>query len=291
MNPLRQVEPFKTFLESFKSERTSEGYACDLNGWKVWLNDRGKTWAQATQEDCEVWVRWCKAEELVDRTITRKIAAISGLYRWLLFKKRIKEDPTLTFKYMDFDKGTRNPKPLTPIQRETLLKCLKFDSLRNWRKSMLTLIAYYTGMRINEIRKMKWSDINFDTFEIQTVGKGAKSMTKQFNETLKAKLNDFKTVQKKESDYLFYAYGNVLNPVDNRLISGWSQTVKEWAGFPKEFHYTCHVLRHDFCNRLMEGGIPLEETQELMGHSNVATTLMYYKARQEKIKAAYHKAI
>jgi len=306
VNPLRKVEPFKSYLELFKSEATREGYASDLDVFRKWLDDRGKGILDATQDDCHAWVIWCQGRELKDRTITRKIAAIHGFYKRLLRRKQITSDPTIEFEEFDFDAAKRNPKPLTDEQRATLLSSLKWTPFRNWKISMFALIGYYTGMRRNEIRKIKWADINFETMKIQTIGKGAKPLTKHFNKELADKLNQYKqvimsrelkrdgeTIQpfKELPPYLFFNPFKPSVPVGNWNVSKWSFKIKQWCGWDESVHFTWHRLRHTFINILMENDVPIEVTQELAGHSNIATTTMYYRARMEKQDQAYKSAM
>lgn len=40
----------------------------------------------------------------------------------------------------------------------------------------------------------------------------------------------------------------------------------------------CHSLRHGFATRCLESGIPINQVQMLLGHSNVSTTSIYVKA-------------
>ena len=50
--------------------------------------------------------------------------------------------------------------------------------------------------------------------------------------------------------------------------------------------YTFHSLRHGFALRMVESNVPITHVQSLMGHSNVATTSIYARARpQDAIKS------
>lgn len=70
------------------------------------------------------------------------------------------------------------------------------------------------------------------------------------------------------------AFRGVLGRVNRLLGTNWST----------------HDLRHTFSIRALDGGMPLHELQELLGHESLETTSIYTKPRPEDV-IAHHQAV
>ena len=101
------------------------------------------------------------------------------------------------------------------------------------------------------------------------------------------------------TDFIFQnRYGNVHNPITiNRAIKRiyTSYNKQEIKLAEKEHrepimipHFSCHNLRHTFCTRFCENETNIKVIQEIMGHSDISTTMdIYAEATQDKKKEAF----
>lgn len=61
--------------------------------------------------------------------------------------------------------------------------------------------------------------------------------------------------------------------MDESIVRKAVKTAVRRAGIPK--HTTCHTFRHSFATHLLEAGFDIRTVQELLGHKNVKTTMIY----------------
>lgn len=56
-------------------------------------------------------------------------------------------------------------------------------------------------------------------------------------------------------------------------------------------HVTPHILRHTTATQAVNNGMPIEDVSKLLGHANVATTMIYAKVSQENVQSQHTKCI
>ncbi len=143
------------------------------------------------------------------------------------------------------------------------------SSTFNLKHRMLLAFLYYTGMRLDEIRNLRWEDIDFErrTIHLKTT-KGSRDRILFLHPELEKMISLLGA--KKE--------GLVFSPKEDKRYNARSieQVVKKAAlsaGISKRV--TPHTLRHSFATHLLESGADLRVIQSLLGHKNLATTQIY----------------
>ncbi|MBW2607300.1 MAG: integron integrase [Deltaproteobacteria bacterium] len=180
-------------------------------------------------------------------------------------------------------------------------------------KRFMASLMYGAGLRLMECLRLRVQDIDFSRNEILVRdGKGAKDRITMLPESLKAPLQEhFNKVRAIHEGDLADGWGRVLLP--DALDRKYPNAPKEWRWqwvFPQENrwkstqtreegrhhvdeslvqkavreavsragltkHATCHTFRHSFATHLLEGGYDIRTVQELLGHKDVKTTMIY----------------
>ena len=152
--------------------------------------------------------------------------------------------------------------------------------ISNQKHLMMVSLFYGTGLRMNELRNIKLTDIDSKSYQIKVVaGKGGKDrftiLPKHLLEPLR---NYYKAVR--PPVYLFEGQCKG-QPMHERSIQHFMQTYITKIGLGKK-DFSAHTLRHSFATHLLDAGTSLHTIKELLGHSNIATTMVYLHLQQSK---------
>ena len=157
---------------------------------------------------------------------------------------------------------------------ETEAKQLLLTATGIWHDLILT--ALYTGLRFSELIALSWEDVNFKE-KVLTVknsfSNGILGSTKS-NKIRYIPLTDelcelFRQLQKDNGFIFLNSEGENLKPDSCRRNLHW---ICDKAGLR---HIGWHTLRHTFASRLAEKGISIMAIKELLGHSEIRTTMRY----------------
>ncbi len=195
---------------------------------------------------------------------------------------------------------------------------LLFKQVEGTHKMILEMI-YGSGLRVSELTKLRVMNIDFDNSHILIKdGKGGKdrivSLPKKIEERLRIHLSKVKEMYNQD---LSNGFGEVYLP--EALSRKYSQAGREWkwqyvfpsgnlavdprSGKTRRHHIldqtiqkimrnavksakiakkaTVHTLRHSFATHLLMSGVNIREIQDLLGHKNLETTMIYTHIMRE----------
>ena len=205
----------------------------------------------------------------------------------------------------------RKPKRLPVVMtRDEVRKVLCHLTGDKW---LMASLLYGAGLRLMECLRLRIQDIDFTRGEINVRdGKGAKDRVTMLPESLRAPLQDhLKKVRAIHERDLAEGWGRVQMPT--ALDRKYPNASKDWRWqrvFPQENrwkntktgeegrhhihetilqravkesvrkagvvkHVGCHTFRHSFATHLLETGYDIRTIQELLGHKDVSTTMIY----------------
>ena len=208
--------------------------------------------------------------ELNPKTISKKLSAIRSFRTYLN-----ENDMNVILKSDDSVKSAKTlPKP---ISHKYILKVLKESNLE---EKLVVTMLYTLGLRISELASLKVEDIGEEW--IRVLGKGQKHRDIPLLASTKVLIDEYLStfiVNK----FLFEKKGEKLS--ENSLRYTVNKVFKGVA-----LKVTPHQLRHSYATSLLNGGAPIVDVSELLGHSSMATTQIYTKLGSALKQQNYNKA-
>ncbi len=277
------VEPFTRSLASL-SAHTVAAYGSDVRGFAEWAARLGATEPSVvTRTMVRRYLGYLTTRQYARRSIARKAAALRRYFRWLVRTGRLATDPTTGLQAKGGD--GRLPRVLDHRDLDQLLTGRLPDDEPDWRRrrdDAVLEVLYGSGLRVSELCGLDISAVDLDRSAVVVWGKGAKQRRLPLSgpavATLRAWAPARLDVVAPDQPALFgNERGHRLTPRDVRRIID--------RRSPSPTHP--HALRHSFATHLLDGGADLRAVQELLGHSDVATTQRYTHVSRERLRAAY----
>ncbi len=164
------------------------------------------------------------------------------------------------------------PVVLSKAEVKRLLACTT-----NIKHKVLLALLYSSGLRMNEARMLKITDIDSDRMQIHVrMGKGRKDRYVVLSSLL---LKGLRAYYCKDRPQIYLFNGHTSGqPMGQRSIQWIINEAVEKSGIQKPA--TCHTLRHSFATHLLENGVDLFSIKEQLGHARIETTLVYLHIAQ-----------
>jgi integron integrase len=283
------------------SLKTEKAYTFWLEKYKTFVNR--KDFKSISEQDLKGFLSYLSVEKNVSAA-TQKLAfnALLFIYRYI-FEKEIHGLGTVV--------PSKIPRKLPVVLTVDEIKQI-FKELSGTNLLMVSLI-YGGGLRLQECLSLRIKDIDFkrNCLTIRA-GKGNKDRETVLSERIGAELEGhlahvrkiYESDRKKgiagvaTPDALDRKYTSIgkewawfwVFPSSNLSIDPISRIVRRHHVYPTTLqntfrqavrksgivkHATVHTLRHSFATHLIEKGYDIRTVQELLGHSDVSTTMIY----------------
>lgn len=168
---------------------------------------------------------------------------------------------------------------LTEEERDKLLEAAK----SNPRDYAMLHVLVSSGIRVSELTNLKTSDMFRRSISIKN-GKGMKHRVTFINQATEQAINDYKHyIRGYEPGFLF---PNPLGTSLSRVVIG--RKVRYYAEKAKlAKHVKVHTLRHTFATLYLDSGGRIEDLQQMLGHTDLKTTMIYLHFTNERLHSSY----
>ena len=301
---------FFRFLTDEKdaSVYTQRNYKQALDGFDEWYreaNGQAPPWADLKRDSFRLYLRQLGRNNLSQAAIRLRFSALNSFYKFLMRRGFIEASPV---------KGITLPKPakrlpqfLTIDQMIELLdapeaeyraeRLAKEGTTKKVRvtpylrdRAILETI-YACGLRIGEMCRMIAGEIDVEQSVVNVHGKGKKERQVPIGRTaIEAIQVYWQRLAKPPAidEPVFFASETKRTPIYPRLVQ---MRLKRYLNACNlDAGLTPHKLRHSYATHMLDAGADLRSVQELLGHSNLATTQVYTHVTTERIKRAYDEA-
>jgi site-specific recombinase XerD len=269
------------------AERTRRAYGVDLGQFVEWAGERGIEPAKVRHRDVRRYGAGLSSAGAAAATVARKLAAIRGLFDFLVRTERVGQNPADLVSSPKREE--KLPRVLSGEEMRTLLERIPARTPLELRDRAMLELAYSCGLRCEEIVNLDTDSFDFETEQLRVLGKGSKERLLPVGEPAQRALRRYLekarptlAADPREAALFLSKTGRRLSGSDiTRRLALWVRETALAAGVSP------HALRHSFATHLLEGGADLRTIQELLGHASISTTQVYTRVDAARLREAY----
>ena len=267
-------------LEKGLSPNSIEAYRRDVEFFLECFSTKTNL-DEISRHDISNYIRFLKENNYAITSITRKISSIKSFFKWACTTNYAKNNPAQLIEL------PKRPKKLPKVMTLKDIEEILSHDLSKLEAVILELL-YSCGFRVSELVNLKMTDINLKARYVLCFGKGSKERLVPIGEKAITKINEYLPerdfiIKKNKLDtkfLLLHENGRLVTRQDiYNLVHSQGEIIHK--------NISPHTLRHSFATHLLENGADLRVVQELLGHSDVATTQLYTHISKKRLKEVY----
>jgi len=288
-------ERFYSYLqfEKRRSSHTLRSYQSDISSFCAYIN---KVYdindlSRVSSAMVRSWIVDLVESDQSVATIRRKLASLRSLYKYGIKVAEVSMNPVETIQAPK--QGKRLPVYYQVNEMDQLFNEIPFeDSFEGIRDRLVLEILYSTGMRNDELVKLKDSDVDDKQKFVKVTGKRNKQRIIPVSERLLKNVKVYKEIRNKTfsginnmetlvvSNNGNNAYPKLIYRIVHKYLSEVTTMNKR----------SPHKLRHTFATHMLNAGADLNTIKELLGHSSLDATQVYTHNSIDQLKSIYKQA-
>ena len=269
-------------VERRMSAHTLDAYRRDLAALVEWAAAHAQGDVMALDS---VGLRAFVASEhrrgLSPKSLQRRLSGCRSFYQWLLKHGRIAANPAAGVRA---PRAPRKLPQVLDVDEAVALVEVATDAPLGLRDRALLELFYSSGLRLSELRLLRWRDLDLDQGLVSVLGKGSRERTVPVGSHACKALADWREQgaagggggrgagEVPGPDAAVFP-GRGGAPISARAIQLRLRELAKRQGLFKRVHP--HLLRHSFASHMLESSGDLRGVQELLGHADIATTQIY----------------
>ncbi len=286
-----QYTEYIDYLKNVKksSDNTLQAYVRDLKKFLDYAYaEKIKDFTVVNTDTVADYKEHLNSLGLSPASVSRSLSALRSLFQYLISNGVVEHNPAREIPNDKLEK--KGPQVLTVKEIEKLLAQPDTNDVKGKRDKAMLELLYATGIKVSELVALDIDDINLQLSFVRCGTGDKERFVPLYPLALRAVSAYLDTARKllvmhPDERALF------VNVQGERMTrQGFWKILKSYAESAKiQKDITPHTLRHSFAAHLLENGADIHEIQEILGHSDISSTMRYAQLIKNKINNGYIK--
>ncbi len=276
--------------ERGSSPATIRAYRGDLERYFEFLEDERNVHdaGDVARADVAAFSASMAKANAAPSTQERRLSVVKGYHRFLVRENLCQMDPSQTVPLPR--KPQALPDVLSIAQVSSLLDGMPRETPVQLRDAAMLEVLYGCGLRVSELVGLDLDRVYFEEECLRVLGKGSKERIVPFSGMAAQRMRDYLQDARPRltCSKALPAAAVFVNVRGGRISRQSVHKIVSKAGVSigvADLHP--HTLRHSFATHLLEGGADLRAIQEMLGHSDIATTQIYPHVQANQLREEY----
>lgn len=209
---------------------------------------------------------------------------LSSYYKWLEEEDYIIKSPMRRIHRIKAQQTVKEPLADEEIEQ------LRSECAKKLRDTAIIDMLLSSGIRVGELVKLNKNSVNLAERSCVVLGKGNKERVVYFDVRTKIEIERYLKTRKDNNDALFVSEREYKDSGRKRLsINAVESFVRNIGKRKLIVKVHPHRFRRTMATRAIDKGMPIEQVQVLLGHTQIATTLRYAMVQQKNVRIAHQK--